>query len=872
MALPPLRLRAKLILAFAVVLLPVLVLLLVGFKAGLEQGIQNTLNAQVMAADAVAVQVDQLFEAAQGVGWAVANDPTVQTLDRTSLDAHLRQLLVAHPLYEAIGVFDAEGKPRGWGQMIEPGVPQWTIRHSTFLHAVLVTNSPMISDVVESAESPAEYGIIAAVPLRGEDGRAVGVATVLMDTDELAKRYEEDRLRPGQAIMLCDRQGRLAFHSLLRTLTTEERLAYRNFPAMRTAISGTSTTVASFRSPLLKDERLGAFVPTREHRWAVGVTMSRSVALTPIWVGLRKQLLGLGVILCLSGGLGVWIARRLAWHVQRLREQAKTLGLGDLSRRVLITSRDELGELGAAFNEMAERLQERDAAMRESEERFRATFEQAAVGIGQLDVNGRWMRVNDKLCDITGYRHDELLSKTYLEITYPDDVATSEEWMQRVVKGEIATYMKEKRYSRKDSSVVWVTLTVSGMRTAQGQVKYLIVVVEDITERKRAQEDRDQLLVKERVAREQAEAANRAKDQFLAVVSHELRTPLTPVLTMVELLKQDPSLPEEARGDLEVIHRNVQIETRLIDDLLDLTRLSQSKVQLRREAVDVHVLIDHVITIFRRESEAKGVTLRVALSAPNHRVHGDPGRLQQVFWNLIGNALKFTPAGGTIAVSSCNADHVLKVQVRDTGIGIEPEMMARLFTPFEQGEQSLSRRYGGLGLGLSISRSLVEMHGGRVGVTSEGRDKGAVFTVELPMLIGEKEELPPTPTVSKPTRKRSVKILLVEDNEDTLRVMGKLLQHMGHQVQTARTAREAMEVANGGTFDLLISDIGLPDATGWELMQRLRALRPIRGIAISGYGTQDDSRQSRQAGFSQHVTKPINVQRLEEVIEEVSAA
>ncbi|MGE5609267.1 MAG: PAS domain S-box protein [Bacillota bacterium] len=864
-----LRLRTKLILAFAIVLLPVLALLLVGFEAGVKQGIKNTLNAQLMTADAVAVQVDELFAAVKGVGWAVANDPTVQRMDRGQLDAHLRQLLVAHPLYEAIGVFDARGNQRGWGQLSRPGMSQLGVGDGASLQAALATNSPTISDVIKTGKGADEYGIVAAVPIRDGNGRAVGVVAVLMDTDELAKRYEESRLRPGQAILLWDRRGCLAFHSSLRSLSPEARLADQDTPAVRQAISGSATTVEAYRSRLLGGMRLGAFVPTKEYRWAVGVTMSRSVALAPVRATLQKQLVGLGLILGLSAALGLWVARRLLLPVQRLQEQAQTLGHGDLSRRVRIRSGDELGELGAAFNEMASRLQERDAALRESEERFRATFEQAAVGIGLMDLCGRWMRVNDKLCDIVGYSHEELLGKTHLEITHPDDVEMSRECVARVLGGGTGTCMREKRYTRKDGLGVWVNLTVSAVWTAERKAKYLIAVVEDITERKRAQEDRDRLLTREQAAREQAEAANRAKDQFIAVVSHELRTPLTPVLTTVELLKQDPKLSAETQADLEVIKRNVQMESRLIDDLLDLTRASQAKIPIHREAVDVHGLIGDIGAMFRKDSETKGVALCLDLQAERHRVYGDPGRLRQVLWNLVGNAMKFTPAGGRITVSSCNEDSLLRVQVKDTGIGIEPAVMERLFRPFEQGEQSRSRRYGGLGLGLSISKSLVEMHGGTVSVASEGKGKGAVFTVELPILTDVQAELPQAPLASVAGPRKAVKILLVEDNEDTLRVMGRLLEHLGHQVKTARSAKEAVEAAGEEGFDLLISDVGLPDATGWELMQQLRAVGPIRGIAISGYGTPDDLEQSRRAGFAEHMTKPINVQKLEEVIEAV---
>jgi two-component system CheB/CheR fusion protein len=490
------------------------------------------------------------------------------------------------------------------------------------------------------------------------------------------------------------------------------------------------------------------------------------------------------------------------------------------------------------------------------------------------------MRVNQRLCDIVGYAERELLGRPFTDLTHPDDSPGDLDRVRSMLAGERQTYTVEKRYVRKDGAAVWVNVTASLVRSAAGEPRYFISVVEDINQRKRVEADRDGLLVREQAARAQAEAANRAKDQLLAVVSHELRTPLTPVLAAVGLLERTPDLSEEVKDYVGMIRRNVELESRLIDDLLDLTRISSGKLQLHLEPADVHKLIGNAAAIYQKEAAAKRLALTLDLSAARHDLRADPARLQQVFWNLIGNAVKFTPAGGSVAVHTSTADGRLRVEVTDTGIGIEPDVMARLFTAFEQGEPVLTRRFGGLGLGLTICRAIVELHGGTIHAHSPGRGSGATMTVELPLACAATaagaaaapsspggEVGGSAPAGEAPTRR--LQILLVEDNRDTIRVMERVLRGLGHQVRAAGSVHEALDAARSGQFDLLVSDIGLPDGSGWELLRRLRedpAARPLPAIALSGFGAVDDLRQSREAGFADHLVKPINVRRLQEAV------
>jgi signal transduction histidine kinase/ActR/RegA family two-component response regulator len=411
------------------------------------------------------------------------------------------------------------------------------------------------------------------------------------------------------------------------------------------------------------------------------------------------------------------------------------------------------------------------------------------------------------------------------------------------------------------------------IRDRDGAVAGVVMVFRDVTERKRAERA-------ERAALESAQAANRAKDHFLAVLSHELRTPLTPALLVVSSLADDPNLnlPAEARAGLDLTRHNLELEARLIDDLLDVTRLMRGKLELKREPVDVHALVGRVLEICRSDLDAAGLEVATDLSARRHTVVGDPARLLQVLWNLVRNALKFTPRGGLVRVASRNEDEgggtTLVVEVLDSGVGIEPTVLAKIFDPFEQGEpNSWTRRAGGLGLGLTIARSIVRSLGGELTADSPGPYQGSTFAVRL-ATIAEPAPHFEAPTPPRPARPRSagrLRLLLVEDDEATARVLTRLLRSRGHDVTAARTVAEALKAAQAAEFDLVISDIGLPDGNGLELMRRLRATRPLPGIALSGFGMDDDVRKSREAGFREHLTKPVDFDSLEATLLRVAA-
>jgi signal transduction histidine kinase len=369
------------------------------------------------------------------------------------------------------------------------------------------------------------------------------------------------------------------------------------------------------------------------------------------------------------------------------------------------------------------------------------------------------------------------------------------------------------------------------------------------------------------------EAANRTKDNFLAMLSHELRTPLTPVLAALDALKTGPQPAADVDATLSMMRRNIELESQLIDDLLDLTRITKDKLHLEFEPVDAHQAVRNVLEMCASEAHAKKLRVQLDFRATDFRVMADPAKFQQIIWNLFKNAIKFTGENGAITISSENhLPHVLTLAVGDTGIGIEPEIMERIFNPFEQGERSFQRRFGGLGLGLTISKSLAQAHGASLIGKSDGTGRGATFL--LTMKTAELDAALTKPRALEPqTPPTGLHILLVDDHPDTCAALEKLLKLRGHSVTAANSMREAMEVsAAGGAFDLLISDVGLPDGNGMDLVRYLRSQRPIRGIAISGFGMDADISKSLEAGFSEHLVKPVKLEKLEAAIARVMAS
>ncbi len=516
------------------------------------------------------------------------------------------------------------------------------------------------------------------------------------------------------------------------------------------------------------------------------------------------------------------------------------------------------------------RIQQAIAGLHNAAQRLKSHVEHSPVAVIEFDTELRITRWTDAAHRIFGWTADEVLDRSMWEIPWicEDDRAKVAGVSAQLLAGDQPCIVSPNRNRRKDGTVISCEWYNSSLRDEHGKLDSIFSVVLDVTPRVKAQEAAQQ-------ARIAAETASKAKDHFIAVLSHELRNPLNPVLAAATMLRRDPRFDAHVVEQLEIICRNAELEARLIDDLLDMTRIERGKVELERRRVKLCAVIRRAAEVCMPEITAKRLDFRMDLGHTTSWVEGDAARLEQVFWNLIKNAVKFTPAGGWVNVR-CLHDkegHVV-AEVSDSGKGIEREDLGRIFNAFEQAERSITRQFGGLGLGLTISKTMVEMHGGSITVQSEGHGKGSIFTVRLPMLRAQARDpvLPPITTeTSPPAALGSLRILLVEDHADTARIMRILLQSQGHVVETADTVAAALRLADEQAFDLLLSDLGLPDGTGLDLMRALRARSStLPGIALSGYGQEKDVQQARDAGFTAHLTKPVSLPRLEAAIARIA--
>ncbi len=507
---------------------------------------------------------------------------------------------------------------------------------------------------------------------------------------------------------------------------------------------------------------------------------------------------------------------------------------------------------------------EREIKLQENEDLLRLATEAADIGTFDYYPKTGELRLSERAKELFGLEQSATPQyETYLAALHPEDRYLAAETVARVLepKNSDRYDIEYRTIGLGDGRERWVAEKGRVVFDASGEAVRFLGTLLDITEKKNAE-----LLLQR--AKQQAEEANRAKDRFLAMLSHELRTPLTPVLMTIASLRREPDLSAGLQADLEVLQRNVELEALLIDDLLDLTRITSGKLELHPDAVDLHATLEHAIAISGGEAQAKRLLIKKELGAKEHHCWADAARLQQVFWNLIKNSVKFTPAGGTIRARTWNDESGrVMVEISDTGVGIEEKLLPRVFEAFEQGGRAITSQYGGLGLGLAISKRVIDLHGGTITAESGGHGQGATFTVCLSamktsLLQGTEPFLPSEPPPAQPAA-----VLLVEDHEDTARVLRRVLEHAGYTTTHANSLAQARELAAGSRFDLVVSDLGLPDGSGVDLMRFLQAEYGLRGIALSGFGTEDDIRASSAAGFTEHLTKPVDWPHLRGAIE-----
>jgi PAS domain S-box-containing protein len=509
----------------------------------------------------------------------------------------------------------------------------------------------------------------------------------------------------------------------------------------------------------------------------------------------------------------------------------------------------------------------------EATRRLEFHVESSPLAVVEWDSDFRVSRWSASAERVFGWKAEEVLGKHVNEwrFVFTDDVDAVALVTNRQREGvEVQGVTRNRNYTR-EGSILYCEWYNSVLRDERGKLVSVLSLVLDVTARQSAEEERAASLVRERDARRHAEEADRLKDEFLATLSHELRTPLTSILGWASMIRNGEVEGSNASRAIETIERNARSQARLIDDLLDVSRIITGNLRLDLHPLNLAPIVEAALDALRPTADVKGMKLQTRFAPAQCLVKGDPNRLRQVIWNLLSNAIKFTPRHGSVSIDLTCVESTACLTVRDTGDGISPEFLPYVFDRFRQAEGSISRKQGGLGLGLAVARHLVELHGGTIRAESEGTGKGAVFTVDLPLAQERRDPARAEERIREVERRRTrmgavrldgVHVLLVEDDDDSRKLLGTMLKRYGARVTSTKSAAEALAVFEDELPDVLLSDIGMPDQDGYELMRRLRSLPPERGgktpaIALTGYASRKDRERALNSGYQQHMAKPI---------------
>ncbi|NDJ18631.1 PAS domain S-box protein [Myxacorys almedinensis] len=508
-----------------------------------------------------------------------------------------------------------------------------------------------------------------------------------------------------------------------------------------------------------------------------------------------------------------------------------------------------------------------EAAARQSEQHLRALADAMPNIFWTARPDGSLDYFNQRWYDYTGMTLAEAQGWGWQSALHPDDLNLClDRWRDSLRTGE--DYLIEYRFRRAcDGQYRWFLVRAFPLRNEDGQIVRWFGSNTDIHEQRLAVEARDRYaeetlraLAQEQSARKEAETANSLKDEFLAVLSHELRTPLNPILGWSRLLQTGRLSPEKTKDALATIERNATLQSQLVEDLLDMSRVIRGKLTLNQFPIGLGFVVSAALETVRLAADAKTICLNATLDPTTRSVLGDASRLQQVFWNLLSNAVKFTPEGGQIDVSLVEIGTQARVQIKDTGIGIDPQFLPHMFEYFRQEDGSTTRKFGGLGLGLAIARQIVELHGGTIRAESAGENQGATFTVEIPLVQAPPDQQGQDfPSSLRPSPLAGIRALVVDDEVDARSIIAFLLEDAGAIVRVASSAPEALDALERQETDLLISDIGMPDLDGYDLIQTVRASgSTIPAIALTAYASDGDQQRAIAAGFQQHLSKPVN--------------
>jgi PAS domain S-box-containing protein len=543
--------------------------------------------------------------------------------------------------------------------------------------------------------------------------------------------------------------------------------------------------------------------------------------------------------------------------------------------------RDEGGRLAGFLKitrDLTDKKQAEDA-LKENEEKFRLMVEAVKdYAIFMLDPHGLVASWNPGAERIKGYRADEIVGSHFSRFYPQADVDSRKPDRELEIAAAEGRYQEEGWRIRKDGTTFWASVTISPVRDPTGTLRGFVKVTQDLTQRREADQQRVELL-REQAARAEAEKINQVKDEFLAMLSHELRTPLNAIVGWAHLLRAAPQMdPTQVARGLEAIDRNAAIQTQIVADVLDISRMTSGKVRLNPRRIDPGEVVNAAIDTVRPAAEARRINLSVSLPETPAFVYADGDRLQQVVWNVLQNAVKFTPSGGRVEARLERRDSSVEIAVTDTGIGIRPEFLPHVFETFRQADSSASRRHGGLGLGLAIVKQLVELHGGRVTAESKGEGRGTTVRVRLPLMPLSVDPAAPQRDGARPLPwLGGVSVLVVDDHADARELVAVALQQAGAKVTTAADAAEGLAVLRERRPDVLLCDLEMPGESGYEMIKKVRALPSDAGgltpaIALTAYARDEDRVRTLLAGFQRHVAKPVRPDDLAAAVAALSGA
>ncbi|MEH2326691.1 MAG: PAS domain-containing protein [Nostoc sp.] len=575
----------------------------------------------------------------------------------------------------------------------------------------------------------------------------------------------------------------------------------------------------------------------------------------------------------------VWVMERLNAHLQddsvsykfEYRMLTKSGEWKWIANHGKVVLRDQQGNalrMAGIHHDITDRKQAEEA-LRQSEERYRCLAELIPQLVWTANAEGALIDVNQRWLEFTGLTPEQTHNICWKEVIHPEDIIIlAQKWSEAVQQG--TSYQAEGRMRRADGVYRWHLHQAIGQKDKQGQILKWFGSATDIEAQKQLEAERDRLFQLEQTARAEAERANRIKDEFLAILSHELRSPLNPILGWTKLLQTRKFNATKTAEALATIERNAKLQTQLIDDLLDVAKILRGKLSIDAAPVNLAFVIESAIDTVSTAAIAKSILLHPVL--PNiGQVSGDSNRLQQIVWNLLSNAIKFTPKGGRVEIRLKQTDDQAQIIVSDTGKGISPDFLPYIFESFRQEDVSITRKYGGLGLGLAIVRQLVEAHGGTIAADSPGVGLGATFTVQLPLLnvqpeINQRDELS-----QQALELTGIRVLTVDDDPDARELLTVLLAEYGAQVLTVSSAAEVLTNLESFQPDVLISDIGMPEVDGYSLIQQIRTLTPEKGgkipaIALTAYARVEDYQQAIISGYQRHVIKPLDPEELVQAV------